>query len=69
MELCNIIFRYKVVTLEGEIIETVGVMSGTGTQKLRGLMGQQVKNFTTLQFHKKIFSITLFPSFDDGLIN
>ena len=52
-----LLFRHKVVTLEGELIETVGTMSGTGKQKLRGLMGQQVE-FLILQFFfgkKKIF--------------
>jgi len=34
--------RYRVVTLEGQIIEISGTMSGGGTQKLSGLMGQQV---------------------------
>ena len=36
------ILRFRVVTLEGQIIEISGTMSGGGTQKLSGLMGQQV---------------------------
>ena len=34
--------RYRVVTLNGEMIETSGAMSGGGNQKMQGKMGQQV---------------------------
>jgi len=34
--------RYRCVTLDGNLIEISGTMSGGGKQKLRGLMGQQV---------------------------
>jgi structural maintenance of chromosome 4 len=37
--------RYRVVTLNGDLIETSGAMAGGGNQKLRGKMGTQVKNW------------------------
>ena len=45
---------FRVVTLDGELIETSGAMSGGGKEKQRGKMGTQVgKNakFSTLNFH------------------
>lgn len=38
--------RHRVVTLDGEIIETSGTMSGGGRQKLRGRMGRSIANVT-----------------------
>ena len=35
--------RYRVVTLNGELIETSGTMSGGGRSKMTGKMGQQVQ--------------------------
>jgi len=34
--------RYKVVTLEGKVLELSGTMSGGGNRQMNGLMGQQV---------------------------
>lgn len=34
--------RYRVVTLNGDLIETTGTMSGGGRRQLRGRMGQSV---------------------------
>ena len=35
--------RYRVVSLNGDLIETSGAMSGGGSQKMQGKMGTQVK--------------------------
>lgn len=35
--------RYRVVTLNGEVIETSGSMSGGGNQKVQGKMGTQIQ--------------------------
>ena len=34
--------RFRVVDLSGNLIETSGTMSGGGSKKISGLMGQQV---------------------------
>ena len=34
--------RFRVVTLDGEVIETSGAMAGGGNQKMRGKMGTQI---------------------------
>jgi chromosome segregation ATPase len=36
--------RYRVVTLNGDLIETSGAMAGGGREKMHGKMGTQVKN-------------------------
>ncbi len=36
--------RYRVVTLDGELIETSGAMSGGGREKMSGKMGTQIQN-------------------------
>lgn len=38
--------RYRVITLNGDLIETTGTMSGGGRQQLRGKMGQKVQTKT-----------------------
>ena len=35
--------RYRVVSLNGDLIETSGAMAGGGSQKMQGKMGTQVK--------------------------
>ena len=37
--------RYRVITLNGELIETSGAMSGGGNQKQQGKMGTQVTKY------------------------
>ena len=36
--------RFRVVDLAGNLIETSGTMSGGGSRKISGLMGQQVSS-------------------------
>jgi chromosome segregation ATPase len=36
--------RFRVVTLNGEMIETSGAMSGGGKEKMHGKMGTQARN-------------------------
>ena len=42
--------RYRVITLNGELIETSGAMSGGGNQKQQGKMGTQVTKYNLAQF-------------------
>ena len=41
--------RYRVITLNGELIETSGAMSGGGNQKQQGKMGTQVTKYNLAQ--------------------
>ena len=41
--------RYRVITLNGELIETSGAMSGGGNQKQQGKMGTQVTKYNLTQ--------------------
>lgn len=41
--------RFRVVSLQGDVIETSGTMSGGGRSQMRGRMGQSVKTKTSAQ--------------------
>ena len=51
--------RYRVITLNGELIETSGAMSGGGNQKQQGKMGTQVTkyNFSNNDFVWLLFEL------------
>ena len=54
--------RYRVITLNGELIETSGAMSGGGNQKQQGKMGTQVTKYfsstmTLYGYNNQIFEL------------
>lgn len=48
--------RFRVVTLQGEVIELSGTMSGGGRSQLRGKMGEQVQTKTSRSANSSIIS-------------
>ena len=50
--------RYRVITLNGELIETSGAMSGGGNQKQQGKMGTQVTKYNLAQLLKLLKNLS-----------
>ena len=51
--------RFRVVTLDGEVIETSGAMSGGGGPKARGKVGTRVRNKVKISNQSGYRDVTL----------